>query len=999
MTEPLNSKAFFIVGVGASAGGLEALEELFKAMPADTGCAFVVVVHLDPTHVSLLPDLLQRRTAMPVTHITDNLLVEPNHIYVIPPNKSLAILNKYLQLMDLELPRASHLPIDYFFRSLAQDQGSQAICIVLSGTGSDGSQGLREIKAEAGLVIAQDESTAKYAGMPESAVATGLVDYLLSPAEMPAQIMLYTRHPHIEVPSLSKQSLAEPVLQKILTLIRNQINHDFSLYKKNTIYRRIERRMHLHQIEKIADYLAFLQKDEREVAELAKELLIGVTSFFRDAEAFELLQTKILPELLAQKPANYTLRVWVPGCSTGEEAYSIAIMLQECLDKLGQHLNVQIFGTDIDEEAIEKARRGFYPASIGTVVCDERLKRFFVKEDDGFKIKKSIREMLVFAIQNITKDPPFTKLDLLSCRNLLIYFSQELQLKILPLFHYALKESGILFLGSSETTGQSTEFFTILDRKWKIFSRLSAAVKLPNNVSIHDSLDYRYSHDLKNTSTVIQKAEDLSMLQLVEAILRRSAAPPCAIIDSNHNIVYVHGRLGRFLEPAEGKISVNIVDMVHPGLKAELISALRKAEQSKNTVLKKPCTFQGDSGLLTVAMSVSPIMERAPMPGLAMIVFDEILPSAAPVGQKPLSRKPASPGTKTIDELQQELISTKENLQTIIEELETANEELKSTNEELQSTNEELQNTNEELETSKEELQSLNEEAVTVNTEMQNRIDDYQTANDDLKNLFDSTQAATIFLDTKLCIRRFTPKAKQIINLVTTDVGRPIAHFSCTLQKINLTEASKQVLKTLDKLEMEIYDDQGSCFLMRILPYRTTNNVIDGVVLSFEDISVRKKTELALINSEKRYKNLFDYSPVAIWEEDCSRLAQSLQQLRGEGITDLGDYLAEHPEDCLKLMQSRQVLAANPAALNLFKVLDKNGLMEKQSQLLSRQATQVMLAIWNQQESFALEFEYTDLSGNRLPLSLIWTVPKELGLLNYANVITTVLAQNLSRPL
>jgi two-component system CheB/CheR fusion protein len=996
VNKPANHAAAFIVGIGASAGGLEALEALFTPMPTDSGLAFIVVVHLDPSHVSLLPELLQRRTTLPVTQITDNQAVKPNSIYVIPPNKQLSILNGRLQLMDLTLPRASHLPIDYFFRSLAQDQGDKAIAVILSGTGSDGSQGLREIKAEAGLVLVQDGASAKYNGMPKSAIDTGLVDFVLAPSEMPAKLMQYSHYPHLDMPALGNPVDTEAMLQKILTLIRNQRGHDFSQYKKNTIYRRIERRMQLHQIEKLADYGLFVQKNDWEVGALAKELLIGVTSFFRDPEAFELLKNTYLPNLLEQKPTNYTLRVWVPGCSSGEEAYSIAILLQECLDKLSQHINVQIFGTDIDETAIETARRGFYPASISAMVSDERLNRFFIKEEGGFRIKKSIREMLVFATQNIIKDPPFTKLDLISCRNLLIYFNADLQKKILPLFHYGLKEAGILFLGSSETTGQSNEFFSILDRKWKLFVRSSMSGELPKalTLSVQESLDYSGNDDVKSPA-IIQKAEEVSLIQLVEAILRRSAVPPCAIIDAHQNIVYVHGRLGRYLEPAEGRMSLNIVDMIHPELKADLLSAIRKAGQRKNTIQKKSGTLQTDSGPLSVAIRVSPILEHATIAGLRMVVFEELRPSAQAASKT--SRSVSSPMTKDIAELQQELVMTKENLQTTIEELETANEELKSTNEELQSTNEELQSTNEELETSKEELQSLNEEAVTVNVELQNRIDDYQTANDDLKNLFDSTQVATIFLDTQLCIRRFTPKANQIISLVTTDIGRPIAHFSCTLQGIHLSDLSKQVLKTLDKHESEVYDDQRRCFFMRILPYRTANNVIDGVVLSFEDISARKKIELALINSEQRYKNLFDFSPIPIWEEDCSGTVRALQQLREQGISDLDDYLANNPTACLNLFKSRQLLAVNQAALRLLSVANKDELLLKLEQLWGQSSNglpvQQLAAIWNQHTKLIQEFNYADAGGTVVPLTLIWTVPGEPGQLNYGNITTTILAQ------
>ena len=994
MLTDLGQEKFFVVGIGASAGGLEALEEFFNVMPVDSGLAFIVIVHLAPTHVSLLPELLQRRTAMPTKQITENLLVEPNTLYVIPPNHNLSIQEGRLQLTPLDIPRPSHLPIDYFFASLAKDQGDKAIAIILSGTGSDGSQGLREIKAEAGLVIAQDENSAKYTGMPKSAFETGLVDYVLTPAEMPSKLLQFCNFPHNVILSNEQQNLMDGVLQKILLIIRNQIGNDFSQYKTNTLYRRIERRMQLHQIEKMVDYLAFLQANNQEVAALAKELLIGVTRFFRDPEAFELLKNKYLPELLTQKPNAYTMRIWVPGCSSGEEAYSIAILLQECLDHFNQHINVQIFGTDIDENAIEIARRGFYPNNITNHINHSRLNRFFIKEENGYRIKKSIREQLVFAVQNVTKDPPFTKLDMISCRNLLIYFSAELQKKILPIYHYGLKPSGILFLGSSETTGASSDYFSILDRKWKLFSRIELANGLTNILHRYETVDSHPQPDAHNTS-IMQKSEELSLLQIVEAILKRSAIPPCVVIDEQYNILYVHGRLGGFIAPAQGKITVNILDMINSGLKTELAAALRKVRLSKNTVQNKPCKCQTEQGNVSVVITVSPILEHSLIKGLLMVVFEEFLPATVIAHKQAFVASSAI--TKTQEELQNELALTKQNLQTSIEELETANEELKSTNEELQSTNEELQSTNEELETSKEELQSLNEEAVTVNVELQSRIEDYQIVNDDLKNLFDSIQVATVFLDTKLCIRRFTPKAKQIIPLTATDIGRPISHLSCNLQQANLTELSQQVLKTLVKLETKLYDNQGSCYFMRIQPYRTNRNVIDGVILSFEDISVRNNLELALIASEKRYKSLFSYSPMVIWEEDCSGLVLALQALRANGVSDLEDYLIKNPDELNRLLKTKRILEINSAALSLFKAFNKDDFMLALPELLIQQSKepfkQQLQAIWQQQSRVNLAFNCLDAQGNVLKLTLTWIVPSELNTLNYNNVIAAVLAQ------
>jgi len=981
-------KEFPIVAIGASAGGLEALQQFFKAMPSDQELAFIVVVHLDPKHSSLLPELLQKQTPNKVVQIANGMPVEPNRIYVIPPNKSLSIFNKKLQLTELEFPRYRHLPIDFFFRSLAQDQGDNAIGIILSGTGSDGSLGLTEIKAANGLVMVQDESSAQYNGMPKNAIKTGSADYILPPGEMPAQLIQYVQFRRgVQGSPISQQESTDGFLQKIFFLIRSQTGHDFSLYKKNTICRRVERRMQLHQIKNMADYVSFLQKNEQEVSTLTNELFIGVTSFFRDPEAYDILQQKILPEFLNQKPNDYILRVWVPGCSTGEEAYSMAIIFQECLDNISHHINVQIFGTDINESAIDIARRGLYLSSINVDVNPDRLKRFFIKEDDNYRVKKSIREMLVFAPHNVIKDPPFTKLDVISCRNLLIYFGPELQKKILPSFHYSLKEDGIMFLGPSETTGQSDHFFTVLDKKWKIYRRNNLASAIPRSMTLRET-PYPISNDDVKTPSVTQKTEELSIIQLVEAILRHSTVPPCAIIDGQSNIIYVHGKLGKYLEPAEGKISVNIVDMAHHGLKLELMTAIRQAAQTKKKVQKKAGSIQPDGSQFSVKMTVNPILEYSSVAGLMMVMFEDAPPEAQ---LKTAKSKSLPATTKEMEALQKQLDFTKENLQTTIEELETSNEELKSTNEELQSTNEELQSTNEELETSKEELQSLNEEAASVNAELQSRIDELQFANDDMKNLFDSTQIATLFLDINGCIRRFTPKVKEIINLAAVDIGRPIAHFASALSGINLTAITSHVLKTLEKHESELYDDKGHCFFVRILPYRTTNNVIAGVVISFENISLRKKAEQAVIDSEKRYKSLFDFSPAPMLENDFSDVEQSLHELRRQGITDLSEYLAKHPEVVLELSQLVHILHINNAAVRLFKADNKEKLLLGVPELFIRCWTQSFItqlqAIWDRNGKISFDCQCNDLQGNPLALSVQWVVPSYDDQLNYANAI------------
>lgn len=855
---------FPIVGMGASAGGLEAFEAFFKAMPSNSGMAFILISHLDPTHISILPELIQKKTTMKVSLIEDGMKVEPDRVYAIPPNKDVAILNGILNLMDLPQPRGFNLPIDNFFKSLAQDQGANAICIILSGTGSDGTLGLKQIKGELGMGMVQDEKSAKYDGMPRSAIATGLADYVVDVDKMPDLLIKYTRHAIMEPKGKTgtDEDKFQRALQKIFILLRSHTHHDFSLYKKNTIIRRIERRMHVHQIDDIKDYVTYLQKSDREIYVLFKDLLIGVTNFFRDPEAFELLRDKFLSNPLSDKPENYMIRIWVAGCSTGEEAYSIAILLQECMEKLTRHFDVQIFATDIDEEAINLARSGLYPLSISADVSPERLKRFFTKEESHFRVKKSIREMLVFAPQNLIKDPPFTKLDLLTCRNLLIYLGPELQKKLLPVFHYSLKPDGILFLGSSESIGQETNLFKLCHKKWRIFKRQG------NASTAHPILDFPAlpSHeDITGTKMpeAVKRAEEINSFMLVETILQQSDTPPCAIIDEKFNIVYTHGRTGKYLEPAIGKVSINILEMARPGLKAMLASAIRKASTHKHDVTHNGIEVQDNGGFITVNLTVKPVLEYGAIRGMLMVVFNDATKIKAPAKQK----KPKK--TEDISRLEHELQYTKENLQTTIEELETSNEELKSTNEELQSTNEELQSTNEELETSKEELQSLNEESATVNAELQSRIDELSDANDDMKNLLDSTEIGTIFLDIDLNVRRFTDSVTQLIPLNSADIGRPVKHFATEFKEFNIVDHAQLVLKNLATQEFEVQSRNDKFFRTRLMPYRTMHNVIDGVVITFEDITEFKKFRL----TSQRLSMIMDSKDAVIIQDKEGKIA------------------------------------------------------------------------------------------------------------------------------
>ncbi len=864
----IDETGFSVVGIGASAGGLEAFEQFFTHMPGDSGMAFVLVPHLDPTHVSLMPDLLKKYAKTEVVTIEDGMKVQPNFAYVIPPNKDLAILKGKLQLIEPIKVRGKRLPIDYFFRSLALDQRGRAIGIILSGTGTDGTLGLKAIKEELGMVMVQDPESAKYNGMPRSAIQTVQVDYILPVEEMPEHLIKYAKYAvqRIEPAGVPVEGNIQDALPKIFILLRAHTGHDFSLYKKNTLCRRIERRMNVHHIDQGSHYVRYLQENTRELEILFKELLIGVTSFFRDAEAFEALKDVLFKEL-ANKPDDSALRVWVPGCANGEEAYSIAIIIRECMDSLKRHFAVQVFGTDIDADAIDTARAGTYPSNISADVNPERLDRFFLREENAYRVRKEIREMLVFAPQSIIKDPPFTKLDLLCCRNLMIYLDSELQKKMLPLFHYSLKVGGILFLGSSETIGGFVELFGTVEKRWKIFKRKSSVY------AAHRFIEFPILDKKDEDAGLLDQKGDHKKMELdfsrfVEKNLLQRYAPPCALINQEGKILYLHGHTGKYLEPAPGKPRWKITDMARGGLKLQLPFAIREVISQKKEVTYEGLRVNEDDGSQFLNLTVKPVIEPEEMRGLIMVIFEGIFPS------RKLKSDPKKSKAKNIDKhveaLEQELQHTKENLQSTIEELETSNEELKSANEELQSTNEELQSTNEELETSKEELQSLNEELVTVNNELEDRIYELSKSNDDMHNLLEGTEIATIFLDRELCIKRYNEHSTKMLNLIQADVGRPMSHISTNLQYENLVEDAKEVLRTLVPKEIEVRSNDGYWYWMRIIPYRTIDNVIDGVVITFSDIH-EQKTAIEKVKELQIYaENILDTvrEPLVVLDKD-----------------------------------------------------------------------------------------------------------------------------------
>ncbi len=821
----------FVVGIGSSAGGLEALEAFFMAMNPRSGLAFVVVSHQHAGHTSLLPELLAEKTDMPVVEASSGLLVEPNHVYVAPPGGKLALLNGTLQIFEpTESPHLC-LRIDHFFRSLAQDQRERAVCIILSGTGTDGTLGLKEVKGESGMAMVQEVRTAQYTGMPSSAIATGLVDYVLPPDKMPEQLLSYVSGPFLKLAPEVTQVTDEP-LQQIFVLLRDRTGHDFSNYKTTTIRRRIERRLNVHQIEDPSQYVRFAQENPSEIDLLFKELLISVTSFFRDPKAFEALghpKTGILSKLILALPQNAIFRAWIPGCATGEEPYSLAILLREIIESTGKHLDVQIFATDLDEIAIHSARAGIYPEAIAADVGATRLDRYFVRKGDSYQVCKEIREMVTFAPQNLIKDPPFTKLDLITCRNVLIYLNAKLQKRLLPILHYALKPGGLLFLGPSETVGQCSELFHLEDKRWKIYSKIEATVTGFFWPEVSAQPVRQTEPGPMNPKT---PDPERSVPSMVTQTLLSRFCPPSILCNNLGEIFHIHGRTGDFLEPSAGQPRMNVLEMAREGLELELASALRRAGKETD-VTRENVRIRKNGGFTTVHLSVTKLLEPEPVRGLYLVSF---LPVKTP---KPKSKTKAAKAVDNdrVKQLEEELQHSKESLQTTIEELQTSNEELKSANEELQSTNEELQSTNEEMETSKEELQSLNEELTTVNNELESKMQSLGEANDDMLNLLNSTSIATVFLDNELKIKRYTEEAKNLINLIPTDIGRPIVDLSSHLLYTTLVSDCQSVLKTLAFREKEVETDFGGWYLMRIGPYRTSENVISGLVITFFEIS------------------------------------------------------------------------------------------------------------------------------------------------------------------
>ncbi len=852
------SDTFPIIGLGASAGGLDALKSFFSEAPETGGMAYVVVVHMPSDSPSMMPELLQKTTGIPVSTAEDGQLIEPDHVYVVPPDKEIGVFKGRLQLLDL-VKKTGGLPIDGFLRSLALDGGDRAAAVILSGTGTDGTLGAREIKAKGGLLLAQSEESAGYDGMPRSVINTGLVDVVLPPEEMPAKLVQFFTHP-ASVPDREKAGETggrEEWLNKVFALLRAKTGNDFSSYKANTTLRRIGRRMGLNAIQDHDAYIRFMRENPVEVEALFRDLLIGVTRFFRDPESFDALKSAILPQMLEGMSEDGVFRAWIPGCATGEEVYSLAMTLRECLDDKRKRIDLRLFGTDIDDFAIDKAREGLYPDSIAADVSPERLKRFFVKEGDFHRIRKEIRDCVVFSVQNLLKDPPFSRLNLLCCRNLLIYLDADAQKKVLPLFHYTLAPGGVLMLGSSETVGGFTNLFEVVDKKWKIYRRREIPQALYREIEF-PSGSPAGSPPEKPAPAGSQSRKASDIAQATQKAVLDEFAPTAVLVDADGDVLYVQGRTGKYLETPSGPPSWNILDMAREGLRIELSSALRSARSTKKPVIRQQVSVKINGGVQTIDLHVCPRQAPKDLAGRFLVVFQDVdAPPPGPSGEKGDGVE-TGPGASRIDALEKELQTTREDHQSTVEELESANEELKSTNEELQSANEELQSTNEELESSKEELQSLNEELQTVNAELQSKVEELSATHDDMRNLLNSTEIATIFVDNDLRVRRFTPEATTIVNLIPSDLGRPLRHVATNLAYDGLMTDLEAVLRKTRPKEVALQTTEGGWYNMRIMPYRTTDNRIDGAVLTFANIDDQKEVQASIEKSRRKAEDAWD---------------------------------------------------------------------------------------------------------------------------------------------
>jgi two-component system CheB/CheR fusion protein len=851
------NKSFPIVAIGASAGGLEAFIQVVSNIPAGTGMAFVLIQHLDPTHASLSVDIISKSSQLEIEEAKDGTRIEPNHIYVNPPNYNMSISGGVLKLSLRDELVQPHLSIDYFFQSLALSEKKRAIGVVLSGTGADGTMGMWAIKAEGGVTYAQEPSSAKYPAMPQNAIASGVVDLVLTPIDIVKELIRLSTHSYLTTDETSDESTPDKALTEIFSLIQRQMKVDFAGYKHTTIKRRIERRMMVNKTKTVQDYMTYLKAHKEEVLALYDDLLINVTEFFRDPETFISLTKYVFPALIKARPDEQSIRIWIPGCSTGEEVYSIAMVLTEYLQKNGRQNQIQIFATDISEPAIHKARLGQYSENISENVSKERLKMFFDKTESGYKINKRIRDLCLFSRHDVTGDPPFAKLDLISCRNLLIYFATPLQKRIIPMFHYGLRPGGFLVLGKSESPGEFSKLFTSVEKTHKIYSKSDT----PTPVKF---LFRPLQREPAIKATEIFPHLEIDFHKDVDKILLSRFAPPGVIVNSHFEILQFRGRTVPFLEPASGKPSLNLLKMVRP----ELLPGLRKAFQSLakgNKSLQEGLSFESHGEEINVdieVLSISP--KEKSKDGPFLVLFKESLERVKSKAQS--TKKKATSSTakdRQIAQLLKELSDIKDYQETLVEQYEASQEELTSANEELQSANEEFQSTNEEIETSQEELQSTNEELVTVNDELQIRNSDLSVLSGDLNNLLTSIEIPVLIVGSNHCIRMFSPRAKQMFNLIHSDIGRPMSDIKSNFN-LDMSSLVNEVSETLILKEVELQDNQGHWQRVQVRPYRTVDNRIDGVVISLMDISLLKQKEIKIKEHLEHLTSVAEAVPIPL---------------------------------------------------------------------------------------------------------------------------------------
>jgi two-component system CheB/CheR fusion protein len=840
-------KVFPVVGIGASAGGLEALEEFFQNVPKESSMAYVVISHTDPARSSLLPDIIQRKSHIPVVVVADRMAVEPNVVYLPPSNRDLVIEGDLFRLKEQQRGATLRLPIDTFFKSLADAKGEHACCVILSGTGTDGTQGLRVIKEKGGVTVVQSTDTAKYEGMPESAIGTGLADFIIRPSEMPQRLIEFFST-GVAIPKAeeaAEEGDFAATLSKIITTISNRTGHDFSAYKKSTLIRRIQRRMTVTRVVTAQKYLTYLHHNPGEIESLFQDLLIGVTSFFRDPEAFEYLKKQVLPSLIERRPEHESFRVWAAGCATGEEVYSIVILIMECLDEMGLRKDIQVFGTDLDPSSIEKARVGIYPANIAADLTPERLKNFFEKDNVNYRVRRAVREPVVFAAHNLLKDPPFSRLDLLVCRNLLIYLESSAQKKVLPLFHYALKPGGVLLLGTSETIGEFADLFTSVHKKWSIYRRVDVSPDLQPIVDFPTGGRAAQTAVERAFQTKPGGAEpvDSAIAGATARLLLDQHTPECVVVNRRGEISYVHGRTGKYLEPAPGLMSTNVVDMAREGLRFELASALRSVNSTGEEVRREGLRVKTNGEYHDFNMTVKPMGKPDSLKSMIVILFEEVPERTESKKKKPKRDDSAeAPSQHTID-LEREIARVQQDHRISMEELETSNEELKSVNEELQSSNEELQSTNEELESSREELQSLNEELSTVNAELHEKIIELSQSYETINYVLNSTGIAILFLNRDLHVQRFTREATKLINLIHSDIGRSLTHISSNLDYDRFLDDLRMVIVEQMPIEREVRTRDGHWYSARLAPYRDQRQQTAGAVITFVNVDSLKEAQ------------------------------------------------------------------------------------------------------------------------------------------------------------